>query len=258
MSRLFRFALPLVIGLLVPAAAARATVVEFTTPLGNFQIQLLDAIAPNTVANFLQYVNTGLYQNAAIHRAAGTPDGQGGLIPFVLQGGGFYPLPDGELSVPNVPILHDQPWNNPVLKNEFTGTKNVVGTIAMALAGSNIDSGTNQWFINLNNNSALLDPQKFTVFATVTGHGMAVVTALSNLQTFDFSGGNPNSPFSTVPFLSTYTPEMYLAGENPVEADWVTFSVHVVPEPTSVAMALGGMGLVGGAAWRRRRRRQTC
>ncbi len=68
MSRLFRFALPLVIGLLVPAAGARATVVEFTTPLGNFQIQLLDAIAPNTVANFLQYVNTGLYQNAAIHR----------------------------------------------------------------------------------------------------------------------------------------------------------------------------------------------
>lgn len=256
MSRLSRFALPLVVGLLVPAAAARATVVEMTTPLGSFQIALLDAIAPNTVANFLEYVNTGLYQNAAINRAAGTPDGYGGLIPFVLQGGGFYPLPDGGSSVPNVPILNDQPWNNPVLKNEFTGTKNVRGTIAMALAGGDINSGTNQWFINLNDNSALLDPQKFTAFGTVIGNGMDVVDALSNLQTYDFSGGNPNSPFSTIPFLPTYTPAMYLAGKNPVAADWVTFSAHVVPEPASAAMALCGAALIGGAVWRRRRRRQ--
>jgi len=250
MSRMFRFALPMVVGLLVPAAAARATVVEFTTPLGSFQIQMLDAIAPNTVSNFLQYVNTGLYEDAVIHRAAGTPDGKGGLIPFVLQGGGFYVPPDGEVTVPSVPILHDQPWNNPVLKNEFTGTKNVRGTIAMALSGGNIDSGTNQWFINLNNNSASLDPQKFTVFGTVLGNGMDVVDALSNLQTYNFG-----VPFNELPLLPTYPEEKFFSEDFlPEVADWVTYSANVVPEPASVVMALCGMALVGGAAWRRRRR----
>jgi peptidyl-prolyl cis-trans isomerase A (cyclophilin A) len=253
MSRLFSVALPLVVGLLLPVAAARAMVVEMTTPLGSFRIQMLDAVAPNTVANFLQYVNSGLYQDVLIHRAAGIDDGAGGLIPFVLQGGGYIAPPDGEVQVGAVPILHDQPWNNPVLKNEFTGTKNVRGTIAMALAGSDINSGTNQWFINLNDNSALLDPQKFTVFATVIGNGMDVVDALSNLQTYGFG-----QPFNELPLLPSYTEEEYFSQTDflPKSEDWVTFSARVVPEPASVAMALCGMALVGGAAWQRKRRRR--
>jgi hypothetical protein len=124
------------------------------------------------------------------------------------------------------------------------------------LAGSDINSGTNQWFINLNNNSSLLDPQKFTVFGTVLGSGMDIVDALSNIQTYNFG-----SPFGELPLLPTYTVEEYNS-KNPAEflphpEDWVTFSAHVVPEPASIVMAFGGgSAILGGAAWRRRRRRE--
>jgi peptidyl-prolyl cis-trans isomerase A (cyclophilin A) len=255
MSRLLRYAVLALTAVLTPVAA-RATVVEFTTPLGNFQLELFNAVAPNTVANFLNYVTKGEYNGSVFHRAAGIedPGSPGKLIPFVLQGGGYYPPPPGEELVGAVPV-HDP------VKNEFVGTKNLRGTIAMALPSSNqgtdIDGATNQWFFNLNDNSALLDPQKFTVFGQVLGNGMDVVDALSNLQTYDFSGGDPFNPFATLPMLPTYTPQEYLDGLPPDPADWVTFSVaQAVPEPASWAMAGGGAVLLGSVLARGRHKRR--
>ncbi len=57
----------------------------------------------------------------------------------------------------------------------------------MALAGSDINSATDEWFINLSDNSATLDPQSFTVFGEVVGNGMDVVDAISALPIFDAS-----------------------------------------------------------------------
>jgi peptidyl-prolyl cis-trans isomerase A (cyclophilin A) len=248
MLRRFWIGLPLLLGLVLPSVA-RATLVEFTTPLGSFQVELFDSVAPNTVANFLEYVTRGLYEGAVIHRVEGLPDGKGGLTPFVVQGGRFYPLPDGKTDVPLVPQLHDEPFNNPVLKNEFIGTKNLRGTISMTLSGSNVDSATNEWFINLRDNSATFDPNKVVVFGEVTASGMDVVDALFSIQTYNFS-----VPFQALPLLPTYPVSDYFNGINPKAEDWVTYSVHVVPEPASVAMALGGAALIGGAVWRKRRR----
>src|SRR5262245_58448122 len=55
-------------------------IVTFHTSLGDFKVQLFSDVAPQTVANFLNYVNSGAYNNSIIHRS----------VPgFVEQGGGF-------------------------------------------------------------------------------------------------------------------------------------------------------------------------
>ena len=128
------------------------------TTLGDIEIELLDEEAPNTVANFLNYVNDGDYQNSFVHRSA--PG-------FVIQGGGFT-----FVDAPPVRI----PVDDPVV-NEFDPNRsNVRGTLAMAKVGDDPDSATSQWFINLADNSTNLDVQNggFTVFARVRGDGMAV------------------------------------------------------------------------------------
>jgi hypothetical protein len=56
--------------LLVPLAATAApTTVRMQTNLGAIEIDLYDAAAPRTVANFLAYVNSGAYRESFIHRS---------------------------------------------------------------------------------------------------------------------------------------------------------------------------------------------
>src|SRR5690606_8736005 len=59
---------------------ARATVVQFETVLGDFQVLLYEDTTPQTVANFLEYVETGAYTDTFIHRA---------ISDFIVQGGGY-------------------------------------------------------------------------------------------------------------------------------------------------------------------------
>jgi peptidyl-prolyl cis-trans isomerase A (cyclophilin A) len=115
--------------------SAHATVVQFQTVLGNFSVNLYDKTTPKTVENFLAYVKSGAYNNSIIHRS----------VPgFIVQGGGYkYPLADA----PKNPSV----INEPVYANKR-------GTIAMAKLGGQPNSATNQWFFNLADNSATLDP----------------------------------------------------------------------------------------------------
>ncbi|MGD9644354.1 MAG: peptidylprolyl isomerase [Pirellulales bacterium] len=249
MSRLLSFALIASLAL-SPAMTFAGTVVQFDTQLGSFRAELFDDVAPITVANFLSYVLSGEYNGSVIHRAYGIPDGSGGLIPFVLQGGGYYPLPEGSgTEVPAVP-------SHGAIKNEFIGTPNSRGTLAMALPvnsqtmEADLDGATNQWYINLNDNQDIIFPQEVVVFGQVLGNGMDVVDLLSIQQTFNFGG-----EFSTLPLLPTYTEAEFLAGDLPLPADWITINVHVVPEPASLVMTIGGAALIGGVLIRRRRAR---
>lgn len=149
---------------LITPLKVNATIVEFQTSHGNFQVNLFDTTTPKTVENFLSYVNDLHYVDSIIHRVA--PG-------FVVQGGGFnftgnWPLTD----IPaNAAIM-----NEPVYSN-------VKGTIAMAKLGTSKDSATDQWFFNLANNSSNLDLQNggFTVFGQVTGDGMTVLEAIAKL-----------------------------------------------------------------------------
>ena len=161
---------------------AKATVVEFQTVMGNFEVNLYDNATPATVANFLDYVNNAAYTNAIFHRS----------VPgFVVQAGGFaYDPAQTIIEIPANPSVTNEP--------EFA---NVRGTIAMAKIGSDPNSATNQWFINLADNSSNLDGQNggFTAFGEVVGNGMDVVDAIAALPTFLFA-----APFNEIP-LTNYT-----------------------------------------------------
>ncbi|MEM8681155.1 MAG: peptidylprolyl isomerase, partial [Planctomycetota bacterium] len=139
-----------------------------------------------TVANFLNYVNDTDYQNMLFHR----------LVPgFVLQGGGFTvsdPAVCGDpcnVNEVDTSRFSEIPADPPVV-NEF-GRSNLTGTVAMAKLGGNPDSATNQFFVNLQDNSANLDFQNggFTVFGQVTD--MAVVEKIASLGTLNLSNQFP-------------------------------------------------------------------
>ena len=143
----------------------KATIVEFQTSQGPIKVNLFDQSTPQTVANFLQYIDEQHYTNSVIHRVA--PG-------FVVQGGGFafegdWPLTRLET---NSPVM-----NEPVYSN-------VKGTIAMAKLSGNANSATDQWFFNLANNAGNLDVQNggFTVFGQVIdADDMAVVEKIAQL-----------------------------------------------------------------------------
>lgn len=157
--------------------AANATIVRVETVLGNFDINLYDNATPATVANFLGYVQNGDYSDSIFHRS---------VTSFIVQSGGF--RTDLNAQVTNIPT-------NPAVTNEPVYS-NVRGTIAMAKLGSDPNSATSQWFINLSNNAANLDDQNggFTVFGEVTGAGMDVIDALAALPKFAFA-----LPFDELP-----------------------------------------------------------
>lgn len=158
---------------------ALATVVLVKTSLGNFEVNLFDQSTPVTVSNFLNYVKAGSYDGTFIHRSE--PG-------FVIQGGGF--KYSGNNAAPfsavaqQAPIRNEPKWSN------------VRATIAMAKVAGDPNSATNQWFINLADNSGgnpQLDLQNagFTVFGQVTGNGMEIadaIAALPNKLNASFNG----------------------------------------------------------------------
>lgn len=171
------------------APTAQTRVVTLTTTLGNIDITLYESEAPLTVANFLSYVDGGAYSDTMIHRS----------VPgFVIQGGGY--AWDSKANGP-VSIATSAP-----VKNEFSASRsNVRGTVAMAKLGSDPDSATSQWFINLADNSANLDNQNggFTVFGYIDENGMKVADAIAALSTVNAGGAYSNLPVVAMPASGT-------------------------------------------------------
>lgn len=156
--------------------------VRFATNLGDIDVVLMPEFAPRTVANFLNYVNRGAYNNSFIHRS----------VPgFVIQGGGYV----WQNTSPNVVEIPSDP---PVV-NEYR-VSNTRGTIAMAKLGSGPNTATNQWFFNLADNSRNLDSQNggFTVFGRIV-NGLSVMDRIAALRVYD-----AGSPFDSLP-LQNYT-----------------------------------------------------
>ena len=162
------------------SALEQGTIVRMETPLGKIDIELFDDTAPQTVANFLKYVNDGDYTNSFIHRSVP------GLI---IQGGGFTFVNNISAPIPADP---------PVI-NEFNHS-NIRGTIAMAKFPDDPDSATSQWFFNLVDNSEALDTQNggFTVFGQVIGDGMDVVDAIDALPVWPWVVGGA---FTNLPLI---------------------------------------------------------
>lgn len=142
-------------------AADGAVYVLIETSKGNIVLQLDPVKAPISVANFMQYVKSGFYDNTTFHR----------IVPnFVVQGGGF----DDK---------YVQKKTQAPIKNEcMNGLKNGRGTISMARTPSP-DSATSQFFLNLKDNPAL-DPTSrpgYAVFGKIVV-GMNVLDAMGAIQ----------------------------------------------------------------------------
>ena len=136
-------------------------------------LKLYDTDKPVTVANFMSYVEDGSYNNSFIHRS----------VPgFIVQGGGYK-------YDPNIPVVVDglsSVITKAAIVNE-PGISNLRGTIAMAKLDGDPNSATSQWFFNLDDNSAILDPQNggFTVFGEVINNGMQAIDSISLVPVYD-------------------------------------------------------------------------
>jgi cyclophilin family peptidyl-prolyl cis-trans isomerase len=159
-----------VLFLAVPVAWAQNPRVEFKTSMGSFALELYADKAPKTVANFIQYVNSGFYNGTIFHRVI---DG------FMIQGGGFEPG------------MREKTTRAPI-ENEAglalkAGLKNELGTVAMART-PNPHSASAQFFINVKDNGFLdyrePSPRGFgyAVFGRVV-EGMDTVLRISKTPT---------------------------------------------------------------------------
>jgi len=144
--------------------------VEFKTTMGAFTLELYPDKAPKTVANFLQYANSGFYKGTVFHRV---------IDNFMIQGGGFDPT------------MKQKETRGPVENEAGTamkgGLRNESGTVAMART-PDPNSATAQFFINVKDNGFLdyRDPSPqgigYTVFGRVV-EGMNVVMQISRVDT---------------------------------------------------------------------------
>ena len=158
----------LALGLTVDAAA-EPVAVSMKTTLGELQLELYPEQAPESVKNFLRYVDEGFYNGTVFHRV---------INGFMIQGGGF--TADLERKT-----THD------AIRNEArNGLKNVRGTIAMARTSAP-HSATSQFFINHADNNNLdypgLDGWGYAVFGRVTA-GMETVDKIADVFTATRNG----------------------------------------------------------------------
>lgn len=165
-----------------PGLAQAQSRVQLKTSMGDIVIELNDAKAPKSAANFLQYVRDKHYDGTVFHRVI---DG------FMIQGGGM----DANMS--------EKATRAPIPLEASNGLKNDRGTIAMARTG-NPNSATSQFFINVVNNDMLNAPKPdghgYAVFGKVI-KGMDVVDKIRAVATGN-RGMHQNVPTTPVTILS--------------------------------------------------------
>jgi len=163
-----------------PAAAADNPKVIMDTSKGQLTIELYPDKAPETVKNFLAYVDAGFYNGTIFHR----------VIPkFMIQGGGF------------TPDMQQKASRAPIKIESDNGLKNDRGTLAMART-QDPNSATAQFFINSVDNGFLNFTAKtpqgwgYAVFGKVV-KGMEVVDEISKVKT-GAKGMHRDVPLETV------------------------------------------------------------
>ncbi len=173
MTRRALFALLLAVPVLAQTPAEKP-VVKIVTNYGAMTVELDPTAAPKTVANFLRYVKEGHYKGTIFHRVI---DG------FMIQGGGM--TEDFKEKAAHDGIV------NETASALAAGLHNTRGTIALART-SDPNSGADQFYINLVDNSASLDAGQYCPFGRVLS-GMEVADAIAKVRT-GFANGMPNVP----------------------------------------------------------------
>lgn len=145
---------------------AKNPVVTFETNMGSFDVELNAEKAPNTVKNFLSYVDAKFYNGTIFHRVINN---------FMVQGGGF----DEK--------MNEKKTKAPIKNEAANGLANETGTIAMARTGDP-HSATAQFFINVNDNAFLNHTSPtpngfgYAVFGKVVS-GMHVINRMKTVKT---------------------------------------------------------------------------
>lgn len=150
--------------------------IRLHTNKGAIDIELNEELAPISCRNFLEYVDSGHFDNTIFHR----------VIPsFMVQGGGF----TADMKQKSTAAAIENEADN--------GLTNDTGTVAMARTGDP-HSATSQFFINVNDNEFLNHSGKnqqgwgYCVFGKVVSD-MGIVMEISTVPT-----GN-SGPYSDVP-----------------------------------------------------------
>lgn len=157
-----------VLGLNAGQVKAKNPVVIIETSMGRIKVELFADKAPMTVKNFMRYVDERFYDKTIIHK----------VIPgAIIQCGAFE-------AGAEPPIR--KKTNEPIKSESANGLDNVRGTIAMA-RGTNADSATSQFFINLKDNKDMNQNQAadgvgFCVFGKVID-GMDVLEKIAKVET---------------------------------------------------------------------------
>ncbi|MFT3665551.1 peptidylprolyl isomerase [Piscinibacter sp.] len=153
--------------------------VRLQTSKGDITLDLDDAKAPATVANFVEYVKAGHYDGTVFHR----------VIPgFMIQGGGFEPG------------MRQKPTRAPIQNESANGLTNDRYTIAMARTSAP-HSASAQFFINATDNGFLNKAQAqdgwgYAVFGKLSA-GAEVIDAIEKVKT-GRSGGHADVPVEDV------------------------------------------------------------
>ncbi len=154
--------------------------VKMETSAGTFEIELDDAKAPDTVANFLAYVKKGHYDGTVFHRV---------IKGFMIQGGGFEPG------------MKQKPTTSPIRNEANNGLKNKRYTLAMART-SDPHSASAQFFVNTTDNGFLDFTSEssqgwgYAVFGRVSA-GTDVIDSIERVST-GRKGGHDDVPVDDV------------------------------------------------------------
>ena len=158
--------------------------VELETSMGTVKVELDSARAPESVKNFLAYVDSGHYTGTVFHRI---------IKGFMIQGGGFE---EG---------MKQKPTREQIRNEANNGLKNDHYTLAMARTSAP-HSATAQFFINTTDNTFLNFKSEsaqgwgYAVFAKVVA-GRDIVDAIEGVKTAR-SAGHDDVPVEDVVILS--------------------------------------------------------
>ncbi len=150
------------------AATAKNPTAIIHTTKGPITIELYPKEAPITVANFIDYAESGFYNDTIFHRV---------IKRFMIQGGGF------------TKDMQRKNTKAPIPNESGNGLHNDRWTLSMART-NDPDSATSQFFINTKMNSSLDKKGKtpgYAVFAIVTD-GQYVVKAIEKTPTMTLGG----------------------------------------------------------------------
>ncbi len=164
-ASLFIFIIIVTAGATVLAEGGKV-LVKLETSMGDITLELDEAKAPITVANFVQYVKDGHYDGVVFHRV---------IDNFMIQGGGF----DTDMK--------EKPTRESIQNEADNGLQNDKYTVAMART-PDPHSASAQFFINvkdnqfLNHKSKSADGWGYAVFGSVV-EGQDVVDKIKAVTT---------------------------------------------------------------------------